>query len=286
MDKGIKKENVMKICKYCSDAGIWAHLFLIFGFPTETMDEAKETMNFVLQNSNVIRSLSFGSFQLTKHSKVHEKPGMFGVTAVGQDGSLDFSLWYDYEVQRGISKKEASTVIQMFDALLSQRYRDFQLWRALDREHLFLYISHYKKARSKVPNLAEVIERASRKKRGIISPNFQKSKEFYPALNEGVFLRTFNFNWGKIMHVLMKGDDLNSSVQCEKTHVLFDTNNNGIYSVTDFIKDMLDRSNGESRLSEIIGILKDKHQLTYADAELKCRGILQDLINKNVITAK
>lgn len=283
MDKGIKKENVMKICKYCADAGIWTHLFLIFGFPTETADEAKETMNFVLQNSSIIRSLSFGSFQLTKHSKVHENPGTFGITATGQDGSLDLSLWYDYEVQRGISKKEASTVIQMFDSLLSQKYRDFQLWRTLDREHLFLYISRYKKARSRVPNLAEVIERGYRKKKGAVSP---KRKEFYPVLNEGVFLGTFNFNWGKIMHVLMRGDALDSSVQCEKTHVLFDTNNNGIYTVTDFIKAMLDRSNGESRLSEIVGMLKDKYQLTHTDAELKCKGILQDLINRGVIIAK
>ncbi len=281
MDKGIKKENVMKICKYCADAGIWTHLFLIFGFPTETMGEAKETMDFVLQNSNVIRSLSFGSFQLTKHSRVHGKPDMFGVRRIMQSNELDFSLWYDYEVQRGMSKKEANVAIDMFDSLLSQRYRDFQLWRTLDREHLFLYISHYKKAR-RVPNLAEVIERASRKKKGTVT----KSKEFYPVLNEGVFIGTFNFNWGKIMHALMKGDALNSSVQCERTHVIFDTNNNGIYAVTDFIKDLLEGSSGESRLSEIIGFLKGKYQMNYADAELKCRGILQELMNKGVIVAK
>ena len=74
MDKGIHKENVLKICKYCSENGIWAHLFLIFGFPTETHKEARETMEFILQNNGVIRSMSFGSFQLTKHSKVYENP--------------------------------------------------------------------------------------------------------------------------------------------------------------------------------------------------------------------
>ncbi|MDO9097080.1 MAG: radical SAM protein, partial [Candidatus Methanoperedens sp.] len=65
MDKGIKKENALNICKYCTEAGIWTHLFLIFGFPTETRDEARETMDFILRNKKTIRSMSFGSFQLT-----------------------------------------------------------------------------------------------------------------------------------------------------------------------------------------------------------------------------
>ncbi|MCZ7399595.1 MAG: radical SAM protein, partial [Candidatus Methanoperedens sp.] len=74
MDKGIKKDNALKICKFCADAGIWTHLFLIFGFPTETRNEARETMDFILQNNQIIRSMSFGSFQLTRHSKVYENP--------------------------------------------------------------------------------------------------------------------------------------------------------------------------------------------------------------------
>ena len=105
MDKGIKKENVLKICKYCNDTGIWAHLFLIFGFPTETHEEARETMEFILQNNDIIRSMSFGSFQLTKHSKVYENPSMFNVSKIYQDNEIDLSLWYDCDSNRRIIKK-------------------------------------------------------------------------------------------------------------------------------------------------------------------------------------
>ncbi len=288
MDKGIEKENVLKICKNCADAGIWTHLFLIFGFPTETLDEAKETMNFVLANSSIIRSMSFGSFQLTKHSKVHENPEKFGVANIKQEDNLDLSLWYECEVQRGMSRKETDTAIKTFDALLSQRYKDFQLWRILDREHLFLYISHYKKTRGMVPELVEVINRANRKKsKKSKSPIHMKNNEFYPVLNTGVFAGTFNFNWGKIMHdVIMKGHSLDSSAQRELTHVLFDTNNNGIFTISGFIKDILDRSNGELKLSEIIGMIKDRYQLTHNDAESKCKNTLRGLIEKSIITAQ
>jgi radical SAM superfamily enzyme YgiQ (UPF0313 family) len=102
MDKGIKMDTVIDICRYSTDAGIWNHLFLIFGFPTETHEEAKETMDFILQNNDVIRSVAFGSFQLTKHSKVYENPALFDVKNIMQEGGIDISLWYDYAV--GISR--------------------------------------------------------------------------------------------------------------------------------------------------------------------------------------
>ena len=288
MDKGIKKENVIKICKYCSDAGIWTHLFLIFGFPTETLDEAKGTMNFIQANSSIIRSMSFGSFQLTKHSRVYEDPDKFGVTNIAQEDNLDLSLWYECKVRGGVSKKETENVIKMFDTLLSQRYKDYQLWRILDREHLFLYISHYKKHGNSVPDLVEAISRVNRKE-SKKSPETidRKNSEFYPVLYNGVFLGTFNFNWGKIMHdVLMKDPSLDSSAQHEKTHGLFDINNNGIYTIPDFMKDVLDRCDGKTNLSEIIVIIREKHQLSHPEAEIKIRNLLKGLIDKNIISAK
>lgn len=282
MDKGIKKENVAKICKYCSEAGIWTHLFLIFGFPTETPDEAKETMNFVLANSKNVRSMSFGSFQLTKHSKVYMEPEKFGVAGIKKNDELDLSLWYDYEVHRGMSKKDTDAVIGTFDTLLSKRYKDFQLWRSLDREHLFLYISHYKKAGS-VPDLAGVLNKAylknSMKGKGAI----EKDKTgLYPILNDGVFIGTFNFNWGKIMHDVMMKEHSGSSVKPERTHGLFDINNRFL-TISDLAKDILDRCDGKSDAHAIIEALKTKYRLPQGEAEARCRRLLDSFYEKNII---
>jgi radical SAM superfamily enzyme YgiQ (UPF0313 family) len=284
MDKGIKKENVRNICKYCSDAGIWTHLFLIFGFPTETSEEAKETMNFVLANSSIVRSMSFGSFQLTKHSKVYENPENFGVANIKQEDDLDLSLWYECKVQRGMSKKDTGTIIKTFDTLLSQRYKDFQLWRSLDREHLFLYISHYKKVTGSVPDLVEVMNRAYRKK-SIRSPSTidQKISRLYPILNDGVFVGTFNFNWGRIMHDVMMNEHQGSSAKPEKTHGLFDMNNRFL-TISDLAKDILDMCDGKTDIPEIIEAVRIKYQMSLDEAASRCQKLLESFYEKNMIS--
>lgn len=279
MDKGIEKENVLKICKHCTDAGIWTHLFLIFGFPTETMNEAKETMDFILQNKKIIRSVAFGSFQLTKHSKVHENPALFHVDKIIQENSLDFSLWYEYEVSQGMTKKEIDEVIGKFYNELSRNYMDLQLWSNLDREHLFLYLSHYKKAKNRAANLGELITRIRRKKskqKGITG------LKHHPVLKEGVFVGEFNFNLAKMIHDVMAGNSLKNH-QKEKATVLFDTNNNRIFTITDFAKDIVVNCNGKSRVLEIVKMIREKYQLSQAEAEIKCRTLLNGLMEKNIL---
>lgn len=287
MDKGIKKENVLKICKYSSDAGIWTHLFLIFGFPTETPDEAGETIDFILRNRNIIRSMSFGSFQLTKHSKVFENPASFDVTKIFQNDGIDLSLWYEHETARGMSKKETDELIQEFYYKLSLQYRDFPIWSNLDREHLFLYISHYKGSGKKVPELSELIENIY-KKHTISKPAVAplKNNEIYPMLKEGIFVGTFNFNWALIHHAMMEGIFLSEDLQKERVNVLFDTNNNRILTVPGLAKDIIDISNGVLNLQEIVQMLKEKYQLPYSKAELKCKNFLNSLVEKNILSMR
>ncbi len=287
MDKGIKKENVLKICKYSNDAGIWTHLFLIFGFPTETPAEAEETIDFILQNKKIISSMSFGSFQLTKHSKVFENPASFNVSKIIQNDDTDLSLWYEHETNRDMSKKETDELIQEFYYKLSLQYRDFPIWSNLDREHLFLYISHYKGSGKKVPELSELIEKIY-KKHTINKPAAVplKNNEIYPMLKEGVFVGTFNFNWALIHHAMMEGIFLKENLQKERTNVLFDTNNNRILTVPGLAKDIIDRSNGTSNLPEIARMLKEKYQLPYNEAELKCKNFLNSLVEKNILSIR
>lgn len=281
MDKGIKKENVRKICKYCSDAGIWTHLFLIFGFPTETSEEAKETMNFVLANSSIVRSMSFGSFQLTKHSKVYENPEKFGVVKIKHNDDLDISLWYECDIGRGMSKRDTDAVIKTFDALLSKRYKDFQIWRSLDREHLFLYISHYKKAAGSVSDLVEVMNRAYLKKSMKSQGTTDQINRGYPVLNDGVFVGTFNFNWGRIMHDVMMKEHQGSSAKPEKTHGLFDINNRFL-TISDIAKDILDMCDGTKGITDIIEAVRIKYQLSQGDAEARCQSMLESFYQKNI----
>ncbi len=279
MDKGIIKENVLNICKYTTDAGIWTHLFLIFGFPTETRAEAKETMDFILQNADLINSMSFGSFQLTKHSKVYENPAMFGVSRIKEDENIDLSLWYYHETSCGMSKKDTDELIQEFYHELSLRYRDFQLWTNLDREHLFLYISHYKRS-DWVPELSKLIDEVYERKKNIASVT---GNEPYPSLMDGVFVGVFNFNLARLIHIFMAGEAPGSSMKKELTNVVFDTANNRIFTVTDFAMDIIERCDGRSTMPEIIQAISKKFQMPYGEAGSRCITLLDSLQEKNII---
>ncbi len=283
MDKGIQKENVIQICKYCRDAGIWAHLFLIFGFPTETLKEARETMDFILSNNDRIRSMSFGSFQLTRHSKIYENPASFHVSRIFHDNEIDLSLWYDCEVSEGLSKKETDVVIQEFYDKLSHKYVDLPIWSNLDREHLFLYIAHHRRSVNEVANLSKLILNIqSRKKTTQIS---MAKDDFHPVLNEGIFIGTFNFNLAQIIHSGLSGK-MSGNIRNEKVNVLFDINNNRIFTVSDLAKDIICKSNGGSTISEIIDHIKEKHQIPHNEAKSKSKSFLNGLLEKNIVSMK
>jgi anaerobic magnesium-protoporphyrin IX monomethyl ester cyclase len=281
MDKGIRKENVLKICKHCRDAGIWAHLFLIFGFPTETLKEARETMDFILSNNDRIRSMSFGSFQLTRHSKVYEDPSSFHVSKIFHDNEIDLSLWYDCEVSEGLSKKETDVAIQEFYDKLAHKYLDLPIWSNLDREHLFLYIAHYKRSVNEVADLSMLIRKIRNRKKTAQKP--MKMNDFHPILKEGIFMGTFNFNLAQIIHSGLSGK-MSGNIPKEKVNVLFDIDNNRILTISDFAKDIISQSNGGSKISEIIDFIKEKYQLSYNEARYKCEGFLNGSIEKNIIS--
>ncbi|MDP2844574.1 MAG: PqqD family protein, partial [Candidatus Methanoperedens sp.] len=182
---------------------------------------------------------------------------------------------YEHEVSRGMLKNETDELIQEFYNKLSFNHQDLPIWSNLDREHLFLYISHYKREKNKVANLAELIERVQKNKPAA------KDNDF-PALSEGIFVGTFNFNLAQIIHTMLAGNALNN-LQKERTNVLFDTNNNRIFTITDFAKDILDNCNGKLSLFEITGVIKKKYQLPYSEAEFKCKNFFRGLIEKKII---
>jgi radical SAM superfamily enzyme YgiQ (UPF0313 family) len=283
MDKGILKENVVKICKDCRDAGIWSHLFLIFGFPTETLKEARETMDFILLNNDRIRSMSFGSFQLTRHSKVYENPSSFHVSKILKDNEIDLSLWYDCEVSEGLSKKETDGVLQEFYDKLAHKYVDLPIWSNLDREHLFLYIAHYKRSVNEVADLSLLIKNIQNRKK--IVQRSMKTGDPHPTLNEGIFIGTFNFNLAQIIHSGLSGK-MSGNIRKEKVNVLFDIDNNRIFTITELAKDIIGKSNGESTVSEIIGHIKEKYQIPYNESKSKCESFLNGLIDKNIVSMK
>ncbi|MEK7847040.1 MAG: radical SAM protein [Nitrospinota bacterium] len=122
MRKGIQREIVSRIIKDCLEKGIAAHIYLIIGFPTETREEAFESLDFILNNEPLMNSLGFSCqpslFELEKASPILNSPASYGINRIMEPKNHDLSLGYVYEVDKGMTPKEAEEVyIQVMDKI-------------------------------------------------------------------------------------------------------------------------------------------------------------------------
>jgi hypothetical protein len=111
MEKGTKRDIIDRILNDCLDEGIAAHVYTIVGFPTETEEEAFESVNFILNNERLASSPGFSFlpclFEMEKHSPLTADPAGFGIKRIMAPKHDDLSLGYFYEVDRGMSPEEA-----------------------------------------------------------------------------------------------------------------------------------------------------------------------------------
>lgn len=116
MKKGIKQESVRRITGDCLDLGIAIHCYIIVGFPTETEEEAFETMNFIVNNTRLHSSYGFSCqpclFDLEKEAPIMSDPGGYGIRRIMRPASEDLSLGFFYEVQEGMTPDQAERVYQ------------------------------------------------------------------------------------------------------------------------------------------------------------------------------
>ncbi len=126
MEKGTRRETMSRILKESAAAGIWNHTFFFFGFPTETMADAQETVNFVYAHGDVIHSASPGEFVLERYSPVHLRPRDFGVRRIIERPEQDLAIYFDYELESGLDEQMARTITErLLDVLPRKRYGQY-----------------------------------------------------------------------------------------------------------------------------------------------------------------
>lgn len=84
MKKGVSVDQVAKVTKGFSDAGILVHAYLMYGFPTQTIQETVDSLEYVRQlfENGCIQSGFFHRFTCTVHSPVGLDPVAYGVELV------------------------------------------------------------------------------------------------------------------------------------------------------------------------------------------------------------
>ena len=81
MNKGVTVEQVARVTKAFTDNGIFVHAYLMYGFPTQTVQETVDALERVRQlfEAGCIQSAFWHRFSVTAHSPVGKNPKEFGV---------------------------------------------------------------------------------------------------------------------------------------------------------------------------------------------------------------
>ncbi len=82
MQKGVSVEQVARVTRAFSDAGILVHAYLMYGFPTQTVQDTVDALEYVRQlfAAGCIQSGFFHRFACTVHSPVGQHPEQYGIT--------------------------------------------------------------------------------------------------------------------------------------------------------------------------------------------------------------
>ena len=82
MKKGVTVEQVARVTRAFTDAGIMVHAYLMYGFPTETVQDTVDALERVRQlfAAGCLQSAYWHRFTPTAHSPIGLKPEAYGIT--------------------------------------------------------------------------------------------------------------------------------------------------------------------------------------------------------------
>jgi radical SAM superfamily enzyme YgiQ (UPF0313 family) len=90
MQKGVTVEQVARVTRAFTDAGVMVHAYLMYGFPTETEQETIDALERVRQlfDAGCIQSAFWHRFAATVHSPIGMSPRKYGIRVLRAPGAF------------------------------------------------------------------------------------------------------------------------------------------------------------------------------------------------------
>jgi len=87
IEKGVSVEQVAQVTRNFTEAGVMVHAYLMYGYPTQTVQETVDSLEMIRQlfEMGVLQSGFWHQFAMTAHSPVGLKPEEFGVVPIKQE---------------------------------------------------------------------------------------------------------------------------------------------------------------------------------------------------------
>lgn len=161
MCKGIDPDASLDLVRRIRKSGISVTLYVMVGFPTETREEAEETLRTVIQNRDLIQEVSVRVFYLDERSEIFKRRAEFDIVEIFPDPNADLQVYYDFRTGSGMTRREAREVYLEFTRALRSHFPVFQNTNMLYHElksHYFLYLVRHGSWEALLEN---VLERSS-----------------------------------------------------------------------------------------------------------------------------
>lgn len=109
IDKGVTVGQVARVTSHFTDAGIMVHAYLMYGYPTQTIQETVDSLEMVRQmfELGILQSGFWHQFALTAHSPVGLDPAAYGVTPMTVNASFAHND-LDFKDETGIDHQQFS----------------------------------------------------------------------------------------------------------------------------------------------------------------------------------
>jgi radical SAM family protein/B12 binding protein len=146
IDKGTKVNDMSKVLSDSNAAGIKNHVFIIIGFPSETKEEFKATLDLLYDNKDYIHAIHDGNFGLQKGSLIVEHPEKFSITEILEQETSGFSASsLIYTISRGITSDEAKKYKAFWSEHYFQHFSFYSIALTSFRDHALLIYSNPEK---------------------------------------------------------------------------------------------------------------------------------------------
>jgi hypothetical protein len=153
MRKGIRVDVAEAVLANCRSAQIACHVFSMIGFPEETEDLARETVDFFVRNRETLdtpcNSFDIHRFSLDLRTDYGEHPERYGLTIDAEaEAERDFVVSVEnWSADRGMAGATIERLVIEFQSTLLRTYRTshaypVHLWPDWGT-HSLLYSDHY-----------------------------------------------------------------------------------------------------------------------------------------------
>jgi len=140
MNKGFTSEQASKTLKESSEAGIKNIIFLMPGYPHETVEDIIQTKEFIKKNKRYICSTFIFKFSLTYGSPMYYNPEKFGVTNLRESSNFHFGFvfdeceglpWEQKQKQQQYSQRQIEKTISKYTRFKNILFYWFMLFRLI-----------------------------------------------------------------------------------------------------------------------------------------------------------